>query len=384
MKVRRLLAALLFASCALAQSAQAQQGCSQYNQNLGPFFSGHQDINQHINGSHGSAFTATGICSYTGQAGQPCNVTANASSASPSYSESGTLKVVGYHVPSIGTEDGYATNTNGQSATANSIGAVSYQLCLLPECGFNIGFTGNGSGGGWNATFPPGNIWHDQQNYSASCSGRTAPPVGGGGCQGPNCGPSPVIFDTANVGFLQGMSDPRTDCVLFDLNADGVPICVSWPKVGSGLGWLALPDAKTHQVSSAKQLFGTDTPQTHHPNPQPNGFLALAEWDMPENGGNWDLMISKQDKVWSRLRLWLDTHCRLNPNVPCVASPSDLHPLEEFGIVSISLVYSPTPLVDVWGNQFKLVVHLNVKPDKLQEADADSRLAYDVWPQQKH
>ena len=178
-------------------------------------------------------------------------------------------------------------------------------------------------------------------------------------------GNSPIIFDTkglAGGGFMHGFSDPKRTCVMFDINADGKLKCLSWPKLSSGLGWLALPDAHGH-VSNSKQLFGNLTPQPNYPSKNPNGFLALAEYDLPEKGGNFDGVISNKDKVWNRLVLWIDKHCQLRPSEPCVARPEELHKLEEFGVTSISLMYSYDPLGDQWGNLFKVFTHINVKDD---------------------
>lgn len=367
---------LLLISSAVAQSAP---GCPQYNQSFGPFYDGHNDPAQHLSGVHGSAFTANGSCTYTGNPGQACNVTSKATEASPGYTDDGTLQVIGFHVGQSQTQGGVSTNTGGGSATAHSLGAVAFEHCLLPGCGFTISITGSAPAG-WNVSFPSDAIWHDQFDYTSSCVGRTAP--ANGSCpQQSGCGPSPVIFDTGSTGFMLGLSDPQHDCVLFDIRGNGHPLCLSWPKEDSGLAWLALPD-KNGNVVTGMQLFGDLTPQPNHANPNPNGFLALAEYDMPATGGNYDLVINKEDAVWKKLRLWIDKHCRAEPNVPCTSRPDELHHLEEFGIESISLVYSASPETDEWHNQFKVFTHLNVAKNKLQDS-TDSRLAYDVWLQQK-
>lgn len=364
---------------AVGATAQSAPGCPQFNQSFGPFYDGHNDPAQHVTGVHGSAFTANGSCTYIGNPGQACAVTARAGEGNPGYSDDGLLNVLGYHVGIAQTQGGIATGTGGQSATSHALGAVAFEHCLIASCGFQITISGSAPAG-FNVSFPADAIWHDQFDYTASCVGRTAPSVGS--CpQQSGCGPSPVIFDTGATGFLYGLSNPQSDCVLFDIRGNGQPLCLSWPKEDSGLAWLALPD-KNGGVTTGKQLFGDLTPQPNHPNPNPNGFLALAEYDMPATGGNYDLVIDKQDAVWKKLRLWIDKHCRQDPTTACTARPEELHHLEEFGIESISLVYSASPEVDQWHNQFKVFTHLNVAPNKLQES-ADSRLVYDVWLQQK-
>jgi len=361
-------------------SSAVGQNCSQYTASFGPFVSGHNDMSQHINGAHASAFSATGKCIYSGTTGT-CASTAQATQVNPSYTDSGTLSVPGFHVGTAAVADGAGSNAAGAS-TANSEGAVAFTNCTAPGCAFSISLTN--VLGGFSLSVPPNTIWKDAYPYSITCPARSAAPCNNREKQ---CGPpppSPVVLDTTGlVGFLHGFSDPKIDCVLFDIEGDGHPLCVSWPTVGSGLAWLALPD-KEGKVTTGKQLFGNYTPQPNHKSDFPNGFLALAEWDLIQNGGNLDTTIDRKDAVWKRLRLWIDEHCRRQPNIPCVALPSELHRLEEFGYKNIDLTYGPglDPMLDAWGNTFKFCTRVNIVGERHQKS-ADSRMACDVWLAEK-
>jgi hypothetical protein len=90
-------------------------------------------------------------------------------------------------------------------------------------------------------------------------------------------------------------------------------------------------------IHSGKQLFGNYTPQPPCP-PGPtaqvaceNGFRALAVYD-----DNHDGVIDSRDAVWRKLRLWSDRN--MNGEV----DPGELLTLEEAGVTSISLAYSPS------------------------------------------
>jgi len=193
--------------------------------------------------------------------------------------------------------------------------------------------------------------------------------------------------------------------VLFDLRNDGHPDCYSWPVIGSGNAFLVLDRDADHVIDSGDELFGNWTPLPGQAAPPTrkdndwNGFLALAAYDLPTNGGDLDGVLDKDDAIWSKLKLWIDTHCALTPSQPCSARRSELHALEEFGITSISLTYEGSSKVDAYGNVFRFASRVNPAIDTdnpnsystgkshhrsyATQKSADGRWAYDVYLQTK-
>jgi hypothetical protein len=105
--------------------------------------------------------------------------------------------------------------------------------------------------------------------------------------------------------------------------------------------------------------------------PQAGRFLALAEFDKPENGGNGDGIIDKRDAVFSRLQLWIDE------NQDGISQPNELHTLPELGVFSLSLHYREAHRTDEYGNQFHYRAAVN--PDPLDGESTDGRVTYDVF-----
>jgi len=254
-----------------------------------------------------------------------------------------------------GSLNGYNVMTGGYCHPTGTW-RQDLQQCSPVKCP-----TTGGGGGGSGCCSNPG-ISTQNSDLSGQCDLST--------CQCIPNNVSPIIVDTTGHGFHLTSAN---DGVAFDFFGHGRPIQMAWTAANSGNGFLALDRNGNGRIDDGYELFGniTEQPQSS----EPNGYLALAEFDKPENGGNGDGIIDARDAVYSKLVIWIDA------NHDGVSEPEELHSLPSMGVYSIGLAYKEERRVDEYGNAFRFRGVLN--PNPLDGSSRDGRYTYDVFFQAK-
>ena len=267
--------------------------------------------------------------------------------------------------------DGVAGHT-GMAGAAGSPGdpgpGPTFPLCSASPGGMGSSGDPNGTNGPGTTPDPPdantngGSDGAITQNPATGCGG-------GGSCAyclfDGDCDPSlggcwqtytwycdltfgcqiatPIVIDVEGDGF--DLTD-GADGVQFDLVGHGKIGVTAWTSRGSDDAWLALDRNGNGVIDSGAELFGNVTEQPTPASGVKNGFLALAEFDKPENGGDGDGRINKKDAIFSSLRLWQDR------NHNGISESGELHTLRERGVAILELDYQESMRIDEHGNQF--------------------------------
>lgn len=243
--------------------------------------------------------------------------------------------------------------------------------------GGTITFNQN-SFGGWNQNFRDSNFAHELghvEGYgdvtTGGCSWQDTVMFGTVPYNSTDAAPMPTCSDSAtvqNTWGAPGGCNP-TDCspllinlghgqpaltgaeVWFDMAGAGIKQLIGWTDPSAPDAFLVLDKNGNGMIDSGRELFGTFTRLSWNdagPRAQ-NGFQALAWFDRPENGGNGDGSIDRNDLVFDRLLLWTDA------NHDGVSQPEELTPVSQAGITKIRLDANYVGLRDRFGNRMKFM-----------------------------
>jgi hypothetical protein len=165
------------------------------------------------------------------------------------------------------------------------------------------------------------------------------------GCERPELPPRdncPIVLDLGSNGWD---FTSAAEGVSFDIDADGHSDPIAWTAAGAADGFLIWDRNGNGSVDDGRELFGDATPQAE--SATPNGFAALAAFDLAQFGGNGDGVISSLDGIFAALQVWVDA------DHDGVSSAGELSSLASHGVVSIDLDVKESRRKDRHGNELR-------------------------------
>ncbi|HYC93736.1 MAG TPA: hypothetical protein VEO54_31325 [Thermoanaerobaculia bacterium] len=140
-------------------------------------------------------------------------------------------------------------------------------------------------------------------------------------------GLDPLILDLNGDGIIT--TSPSWP-VSFDLDGDGVASNMAWTNPFTEEGFLWVDLSPNGRVDDGRELFGTGTMMPSG-QPAPDGFQALAIYDRAAYGGNDDWWIDRSDRIWGRLRVWVDR------NHDGISAQDEIAPIHAHGVLGIDV-----------------------------------------------
>ncbi|HSE31134.1 MAG TPA: hypothetical protein VLA93_06125 [Pyrinomonadaceae bacterium] len=345
-----------------------------------------EDRTEHLDGEHGEKVGFQGNCTSEPGFEQRCVVEMPFTDTYDRGTISGLFRG---HQLAVDEKSETATGPLNSSISCWAARGIAVSSCFFGSCAV----TGSLSGAGTSVRMTGGNLWNGELAHRHTCR----LPGGGTNCTTPGidgtcppgtsmdafgmCCVNPDSWETeCNVELIRcirsiGIFDPfACECIPsspiivdikgdgialtnavsgvdFDLNGDGAVEPLGWTRENSDDAWLALDRNGNNTIDNGAELFGTLTPQPAAPHR--NGFLALAEFDNQENGGNGDGLIDQNDAIFSSLRLWQDK------NHDGISDATELHTLTALNIKSFALDYKESKRTDEFGNEFRYRAKVN-------------------------